>query len=161
MIIHGHDFTPSDVRRLIIEHTGPNGTGLLDLTGPAAAAAMRDIARHHRPASGKPSGPKPEAPAVVLDILRSAANERAPAPGLSIADIVAHSIARRAPVSRSRVVAVVRQLVYDGQIERGPDLPQARGGPLHRYRASPPLPPDDKPKRERPRMPDIAWVDDS
>jgi len=153
MKIHNQTFTPSEVTRLTIAYAGPNGTGLLDLTGPAAAAAVREIARHQRPASGKPNGPRPQAADTVLSILRATQEHD----GLTLDCVVDRAVSR---VSRSRVVAVVRQLTYDGQIERGPDLPQARGAPLHRYRISPPLPPDDTPKRDRPRPPDIVWCAD-
>ena len=134
MIIHGQTFTPSEVTRLTIAYTGPNGTGLLDLTGPAAAAAMREIARHQRPASGRPNGPTPQAADTVLHILRR--SRAIDDVGLTINAIEAVARGLGRAVSRSRVVAVVRQLTDSGQIERGPDLPQARGAPLHRYRVA-------------------------
>jgi len=123
MIIHGHDFTPSDVRRLIIEHTGPNGTGLLDLTGPAAAAAMREIARHSRPATGKPPGAVPVLPDRILRHIETTH----PA--------TVHSAAEAVGCSVGRARAIVAELVEAGEVVEGEPLPSRRGSPMKTYKA--------------------------
>jgi hypothetical protein len=124
MIIHGQTFTPSDVTHLVIAYTGPNGTGLLDLTGPAAAAAMREIARHHRPASGKPRGAVPVLPARILRHIETTH----PA--------TVHSAAESVGCSVGRARAIVAELVEAGEVVEGDPLPSRRGSPMKTYKAA-------------------------
>jgi len=124
MIIHGQTFTPSDVTRLTIAYTGPNGTGLLDLTGPAAAAAMREIARHSRPASGKPPGAVPILPDRILRHIETTH----PA--------TVHSAAEAVGCSVGRARAIVAELVEAGEVVEGEPLPSRRGSPTKTYKAT-------------------------
>jgi len=124
VIIHGQTFTPSDVTRLTIEHAGPNGTGLLDLTGPAAAAAMREIARHSRPASGKPPGAVP----VHRDRILRHIETTHPA--------TVHSAAEAVGCSVGRARAIVAELVQAGDVVEGEPLPSRRGSPTKTYKAA-------------------------
>jgi len=124
VIIHGQTFTPSDVTRLTIEHAGPNGTGLLDLTGPAAAAAMREIARHSRPASGKPRGAVP----IHRDRILRHIETTHPA--------TVHSAAEAVGCSVGRARAIVAELVQAGDVVEGEPLPSRRGSPTKTYKAA-------------------------
>jgi hypothetical protein len=124
MKIHGQTFTPSDVTRLTIKHTGPNGTGLLDLTGPAAAAAMREIARHSRAnLKGNPPGARPVFPNRILRHIETTH----PA--------TVHSAAESVGCSVGRARAIVAELVEAGEVVEGEPLPSRRGSPTKTYRA--------------------------
>ena len=132
MIIHGQTFTPSDVTRLIIEYTGPNGTGLLDLTGPAAVAAMREIARH-RTSGGKAGRPRADvrdAASLPARILRYVETTH-PATARGAADAVGCSL--------SRAHTIIGEL-FD-EITEGEPLRQTRGAPAKTYRIRAPRSP--------------------
>ena len=126
MKIHNQTFTPSEVTRLTIAYAGPNGTGLLDLTGPAAAAAMREIARHSRPASGKPPGAVPVLPDRILRHIETTH----PA--------TIHSAAESVGCSVGRARAIVAELVEAGEVVEGEPLPSRRGSPMKTYKAASP-----------------------
>lgn len=118
MIIHNQTFTPSDVTRLVIEYTGPNGPGLLDLTGPAAAAAMRDIARHRSSGgkSGRPRADVRDAASLPARILRYVETTH-PATVRGAAEAVG--------CAQSRAYTILTRLVEDGEIVEGEGLGRA------------------------------------
>ena len=124
MIIHGQNFTPSDVYQLVIKFDGPNGRATLNLTGPAAAAAMREIARHSRPASGKPPGAVPIHPDRILRHIETTH----PA--------TVHSAAEAVGCSVGRARAIVAELVEAGEVVEGEPLPSRRGSPTKTYRVA-------------------------